>query len=157
MKSLQSYVLVLSQDFDSLQGLEFLLTQLRYTWVAVHSTAQAIAKMSQASPYLIILAGNQPSWSNPVHELRRRSDVRKTTIVALTDSYAPSWLYQEENPGLDGFLVKPLNRDVLTSVVQSAWARQTYGIAASYSVTHRTVDCCSASNATHAYSTRSEA
>jgi len=127
MKSPQSYVLVLSQDSDHLQGLEFLMTQLRCTWVIAHSATQAIAKISQTPPYLIILAGNQQNWSKGlVNDLRRRSDVRKVTIVALTDSHAPSWLHQEENPGLDGLLVKPLNGDVLISVMQSAWARQTF-------------------------------
>lgn len=127
MKSPQNYVLVLDQGSDY-QGLEFLMNQLKCPTVVAHSTAQAIAKVAQTPPYLIILTGNQQSWSrNLVNEFRQRASDHKTTIVALTDSHAPSWLYQEENPGLDGFLVKPLNGDVLVSVVQSAWMRQTCG------------------------------
>ncbi|HEY9638946.1 MAG TPA: hypothetical protein V6C57_00600 [Coleofasciculaceae cyanobacterium] len=126
MKSTQSYVLVLDQGSDYLQGLEFLTNQLKCPVVVAHSAAQAIARVTQTPPYLIILAGNQQSWSKKlVTEFRQRVNARKTTIVALTDSHDPSWLHQEENPGLDGFLVKPLNGDVLTSVVQSAWMRQT--------------------------------
>jgi AmiR/NasT family two-component response regulator len=159
MKSLQSYVLVFSQDSDHLQGLEFLMTQLRCTWVIAHSAAQAIAKISQAPPYLIILAGNQQSWSKSlVNEFRRRSDVGKTTIVALTDSHAPSWLHQEENPGLDGFLVKPLNGDVFISVVQSAWARQTCETANHVcGMSSSTLGCNPSNVVSHAYSSRSEA
>ncbi len=126
MKSTQSYVLVLDQGSDYLQGLEFLMTQLKCPVVVAHSATQAIARVSQTPPYLIILAGNPKNWSrNLLSEFRQRVSARKTTIVALTDFHDPSWLHQEENPGLDGFLVKPLNGDVLISVVQSAWMRQT--------------------------------
>jgi AmiR/NasT family two-component response regulator len=61
-----------------------------------------------------------------VNQFRSLADTCGITIVALTDVHAPSWLRQEENPGLDGFLVKPLNRDILSSLVQSAWIRQAY-------------------------------
>jgi AmiR/NasT family two-component response regulator len=126
MKSTQSYVLVLDQGSDYLQGLEFLMAQLKCPVVVAHSATQAIARVTQTPPYLIILAGNPQNWSRKlVNEFRQRVNARKTTIVALTDSHDPSWLHQEENPGLDGLLVKPLNGDVLTSVVQSAWMRQT--------------------------------
>jgi AmiR/NasT family two-component response regulator len=125
MKLTQSYVLVLDQGSDYLQGLECLITDLRCPLVVAHSAAQAIDRVTQTPPYLIILAGNQRNWSKKlVNEFRQRANTAKTTIVALTDSHDPSWLHQEENPGLDGFLVKPLNGDVLTSVVQSAWMRQ---------------------------------
>lgn len=162
MKSLQSYVLVFSQDSEHLQGLEFLMTQLRCRWVIAHSAAQAIAEISQASPYLIILAGNQQSWSKSlVNEFRQRSDIRKTTIVALTDSHSPSWLHQEENPGLDGFLVKPLNGDVLVSVMQSAWARQASGAVCktgySNSTAYSNSTIYSGNVMRHAYGNQSEA
>lgn len=130
MKSSKSYILVLDQDSNYLQALEFLMHQLKCPMVVAYSAAQAIATVSHTSPYLIILAGHQRHWSKSlVSEFRRRTTCGETTIVALTDSHAPSWLPQEENPGLDGFLVKPLNGEVLSSVVQSAWVRQTYSVA----------------------------
>ncbi|NJO42923.1 MAG: response regulator [Cyanobacteria bacterium CRU_2_1] len=96
--------------------------------VVASSADQAMAKAKQSPPSLIILSGNQQDWSQTLIS-RLRTIANHSggiMIVALTDSHAPSWLRQEENPGLDGFLVKPLNGDVLTSLVQSAWARQTY-------------------------------
>jgi DNA-binding NarL/FixJ family response regulator len=95
--------------------------------VVASSPDQAMARAVQAPPYLLILAGSQRSWSKAlVHDFRNIASTCGITIVALTDFHAPSWLRQDENPGVDGFLVKPLNRDVLVSLVQSAWARQTY-------------------------------
>lgn len=124
-KASRSYVLVIDQDSDHLQALEFLMHQLKCPMVVARSADQAVAKASQFPPYLIILAGSQQHWSHGlVNEFRKQASTQKTTIVALTDSHAPSWLPQEENPGLDGFLVKPLNGEVLSSVVQSAWVRQ---------------------------------
>ncbi|MFE4104795.1 hypothetical protein [Almyronema epifaneia] len=89
---------------------------------------QAIAQVDQSVPYLIILGGNRQTWSQPlIDELRRKAKSQAdVTIVALTDSSDPSWLHREDNPGLDGFLVKPLSGDVLASLVQSAWAKQSY-------------------------------
>lgn len=82
-------------------------------------------KAQQIPPCLVILAGNPYSWSHGVvHRFRSVGDRCSMTIVGLTDFHAPSWLRQEENPGLDGFLVNPLNQDVLKSLLQSAWARQ---------------------------------
>ncbi len=127
MKLSQSYVLVLDQQSDDVQLLESLLGKLRCPVVVARSTDQAVASMSQSAPYLIILTGNHQSWSQTlVNDLRGIVKACGVTIVALTECHAPSWLHQEENPGFDGLLVKPLSGDVLTSVIQSAWARQNY-------------------------------
>lgn len=128
MKSSQSYVLVLDQDSRHLQVLGTLLHQLKYPMVVVRSVDQAMAKASQMPPSLIILSGNQQSWSQTSIEKLRNVANRSNniTIVALTDFHSPSWLRQEENPGLDGFLVTPLNSEVLSSLLQSAWVRQVY-------------------------------
>ncbi|HEY9624732.1 MAG TPA: hypothetical protein V6C78_30680 [Crinalium sp.] len=130
MKSCQSYVLVLEQHPDDWQTLEMLLKPLRCSVVVTNSIDQAIAKISQEPPYLVILTGSHQNWSYTlVKALRAQANAVHVTIVALTDVHAPSWQYQEENPGLDGFLVKPLSRDVVTSLVQSAWARRVYSLA----------------------------
>jgi AmiR/NasT family two-component response regulator len=123
----QNYILVLDQGSDDLQIIEALLGHLRCPLVVTSSLEQAITRAQQAPPYLLILIGDQQDWSKPlVNQFRSLADTCGITIVALTDVHAPSWLRQEENPGLDGFLVKPLNRDILSSLVQSAWIRQAY-------------------------------
>lgn len=125
MKLPQAYVLVLDQQSTDLQMLQALLRHLRCSVVVATSEDQAVARASQTPPCLVILSGNRQNWSQSlVSKLRHLTTTSGATIVALTDFHAPSWLPQEENPGLDGYLVKPLNGDVLTSLVQSAWARQ---------------------------------
>lgn len=128
MKPLQSYVLVLDQDSRNLQVLGSILQQLKCPMVVAQSVDQAMAKASRVSPYLIILSGNQQNWSETSIKKLRNVASRSgcITIVALTDCHSPSWSHQEEYPGLDGFLVKPVDSDVLISLVQSAWVRQTY-------------------------------
>jgi AmiR/NasT family two-component response regulator len=127
MEQLQNYILILGEGSDDLQIIETLLGHLRCPIVVATSPEQAMAKASQVPPYLLILIGDQQDWSKPLlHQFRSLANARGITIVALTDVHAPSWLRQEDNPGVDGFLVKPLNQDILSSLVQSAWVRQTY-------------------------------
>jgi CheY-like chemotaxis protein len=129
MKSPRNYVLVLGRQSDDLLGLESLLKRLRCSVAIASSEAQAMDQVSQDPPYLVILAGNHQNWSQAlVHRLRNLGKASSITIVALTDSHTPSWLTQEENPGFDGFLVKPISGDILSSLIHSARARQTYSV-----------------------------
>jgi AmiR/NasT family two-component response regulator len=121
----QNYILIYGHGTDDLQAIESLLGHLRCPLVVTHSVEQAMARATQAPPYLLILTGSQQSWSKTlVNQFRSLADACGITIVALTEVHAPSWLRQEDNPGVDGFLVKPLNCDILSSVIQSAWIRQ---------------------------------
>ncbi len=125
MKSALSYVLLLSQQAEDLHGLEPLLGRLRCSVEIVTSPDQAVDRVYRNPPCLMIVQGNYKIWSQKlVRKLRAIADVDNITLIALTDAHAPSWLHQEENPGFDGFLVKPLSSDVLFSLIQSASARQ---------------------------------
>jgi CheY-like chemotaxis protein len=127
MKSSHRYVLVLDSDSDTLQRLESILRWIHCPMATASSLEQAIAKINDVLPSLIILSGSQTKWSKSLlHKLRpgQQDTMPDVMIVALTDSHATSWVKQEENPGFDGFLVKPLSPDVVSSLVQSAWARQ---------------------------------
>lgn len=89
-----------------------------------HSADQAVARIEQGIPYLVILSGAHQNWS-PAFVDRLRETVKPlgTTIVALTQSHEPSWSPQEDHPGIDGFLVEPLSQDVLNLLVKSAVAK----------------------------------
>lgn len=118
-----SYVLLLAEQAEELFGLASLLEKLRFTVEIAHSAEQAIAKVSHTAPCLMILQGNR--WSSTfVQELRTLANSQRMMLVVLTDCHAPSWLHQDQNPGFDGYLVKPLSSDVLSSLVQSASVRQ---------------------------------
>lgn len=118
-----NYVLLLSQRRDELYGLESLLGRLKFRVQIADSIEHAVATVRQAPPCLVILYGND--WSElPLQRLRAIADSESITLVVLTDCHMPRWLYQDQNPGFDGFLVKPLSSDILSSLVQSASARQ---------------------------------
>lgn len=126
MKLPQSCVLVLEQQPDDLLLLKTLLEGLRCPMLVAASPDQVMDRACQSHPCLVILSGNYQDWSPTlIHQLRSIKNLDRVTIVALTDPNSPRWLRHEEHPGLDGFLVKPLNLEVVMSLVQSAWARQT--------------------------------
>jgi CheY-like chemotaxis protein len=128
MEPSQSYVLVVDQEANDIHILESLLKCLSCSVVVVNSAEQAMMFASQDTPYLVIWISNYLGGAHQfVHQLRDQANHRSQPammIVALTDIGAPSWLQQDENPGFDGFLVKPISGEILSSVVQSAWVRQ---------------------------------
>jgi AmiR/NasT family two-component response regulator len=126
MKRSRSYVLVFENQSDDLHILQSLLERMCCPFMVTDSTSHMLQAVSEAPPCLVILAGEHQHWSTTVvNQLRSITGIGASTIVALTDIHAPSWPRQEDNPGLDGFLVKPLDREVLASLVQSARVRQT--------------------------------
>lgn len=125
MKASQGYILVVDQQSEDLQVVKSILSRLSCSVFIAESSEQAVAQARQADPYLVILSGNNPCWSKAlVCRLRQTINTNGVTIVALTDSSNPSWSHQEDHPGLDGFLVKPLSKDVLSSLVESAIVKQ---------------------------------
>lgn len=127
MSKKHSYILVLDTQRQELGGVHTLLTQLRCPVFIAGTAEQAVDKVRQLPPYLVILIGDGQNWSQTlIRQLRQSGSSHSMTIVALTDSTSPRWGHQEDNPGLDGFLVKPLSGDVLTSLVESALAKQSW-------------------------------
>ena len=120
-----SYVLVL--DPHRLHGADAhpLEAELQYPVFVASSTEQAVSRVSQGVPSLVILVGNNfQDWSQPlVNQLRQHDQAPDMTIVALTDSASPQWNYSEDTPGLDGLLVQPLSMEILRSLVEWAFAR----------------------------------
>ncbi len=125
MPSTQSDILLLAKQSREVSVLSSLLKYSHYTVASMNSEEQAIAQIERKPPFLIILAGDTQHWSQPLlKELRHVANVHRITLVALTDFHTPHWRHQDENPGFDGFLVYPLSGEVLSSLVQSAHARQ---------------------------------
>lgn len=127
MDRLKEYVLLFCEESEDLQALESLLCRLSCPVAIANSEDQAMAKASQDLPFLVILTDTRRDHAPGfVRQLRRQPTVCGPTIVLLTEPHAPWWLPQEDNPGFDGYLVKPLAVDVLISLIESAWARQSY-------------------------------
>jgi DNA-binding response OmpR family regulator len=123
----RSHVLVIGHPSEDLQPLLGILNRLCCSTDVAVSVEQVMLKVKQRLPHLVILSDNHhhDAPAGLVRDLRSLKNSRCSTIVALTDCHSPSWMPLEDVPGIDGFLVKPLNIDVLTSLVQSALARQT--------------------------------
>ncbi|MBD2019868.1 response regulator [Leptolyngbya sp. FACHB-36] len=120
------YILLLAKQPYQVRILASILGRSDYSVAIANSEEQAVAQTVQHPPFLIILAGEHHNWSQAMlRELRTHANLHHITLVALTDFHAPSWIHQEENPGFDGFLVNPISSEILSSLVQSAYARQT--------------------------------
>jgi DNA-binding NarL/FixJ family response regulator len=118
-----TYILLLAPQLEELDGLESLLQQVALDVEIVHTADQALAKVSQKPPCLIILQEHLRSEA-AIHQLRTIANADRITLVIVTETDSPSWLHQEQRPDVDGFLVKPLSSDVLFSLIHSASARQ---------------------------------
>jgi len=129
MNQAHGYVLILDPNERSHPDGSGVYAQLnRPVYVAV-SLDQAVAQAETNPPCLVILMGSDdhPHWTQPlVRRLRQVNRTLHTTIVALTDSGSPHWDHQEDSPGVDGFLVRPLSDDVLRTLVESAFVKHQY-------------------------------
>ncbi|NET51598.1 MAG: hypothetical protein F6K09_23675 [Merismopedia sp. SIO2A8] len=126
MTNAPDYILVLEQQpSHDPQGLALLQMVWRSPLVVAHSTAQVLDSIRDIPPCLVILIGNHTRWPSQFsRQLRTEANSLGCTILALTDAAAPSWPDQSDTSIFDGFLVKPLTSDVLTSVLQTAQARR---------------------------------
>ncbi len=125
MDATSSSILLLAKHPRQVRFLMSLLGCSSFSVEIACSEEQAVVQARERPPFLIILAGDHLSWSQGLLcNLRTRAGAYPVTLVALTDFHAPSWVYQEENPGFDGFFVSPISSEVLSSLVQSAYTRQ---------------------------------
>ncbi|MEM9002552.1 MAG: hypothetical protein AAGE59_03385 [Cyanobacteria bacterium P01_F01_bin.86] len=127
MKFPQDYVLVLDEQQRRVHQSDLPLGSDRCTFVIAASAEHAVEQAKQSTPCLVILVGEDHAWfRHQVYALRHSTHATPMTIVALTESTSPNWQSEEEALDLDGFLVKPLTDDVLTSLVQSAIVKKSY-------------------------------
>lgn len=127
MTSCKDYVLILDEQQQVSPRPDLPLETDRCDVFVASSFEQAVARAKQAAPCLVILAGDDQRWvQTQVHTLRQSTQAHEATILALTESTHPNWEPHEETPDLDGFLVKPLTTEVLTSLVQSALIKREY-------------------------------
>lgn len=127
MKLSQDYVLVLDEQQRWLRQSDLPLVSDHCAFIFASSAEHAVEQARQVEPCLVILVGEDHAWfQHQVHALRHSIHSPSMTIVALTESSSPNWQPEKDVLELDGFLVKPLTNDVLTSLVQSAIVKQSY-------------------------------
>jgi len=121
------YVLVLDEQRRHLHQADLPLISERYALVVAASEQHAVEQARQAAPCLVILVGDSHTWfKSQVDALRHSTDTPPMTIVALTESTAPTWQLEKDTLEVDGFLVKPVTDEILNSLVQSAIIKQSY-------------------------------
>lgn len=121
MSTSHGYVLLLGCGSEEPHPVHALLRQHHCPVFVACSADQAVARIEQSSPYLMILSGSRQNWSPTlVHHLRQRVRPTGVTIVALTEQVDLGQLPTDEHPDLDGIFVKPVSDDVLTSLLESA-------------------------------------
>jgi DNA-binding NarL/FixJ family response regulator len=136
-------VLLLGRLCEDLHAIETLLNQLQCRVTKLQSAEQIGSHLEQqlqsAPPCLVILASSDYQWAEySALQLRQLTDqspiTSPITLVALSDRNTASTLIQPgENSAIDGYLVTPLSRAVLSTLLQSASVRQRYITSDSYS------------------------
>lgn len=124
MKQSPGYILVIGQP---LMNLTTSPTENLYTPVVTATDPeQAVAKAQAEHPHLVIISGDtHQDWSPQVaRQIRQSVQPEEVVIVSLTESSDLSWSTATESPEIDGVFVKPLSADVLSSLNESAIAKQ---------------------------------
>ncbi|MEL7332511.1 MAG: hypothetical protein AAFN12_09680 [Cyanobacteria bacterium J06560_2] len=121
MKPLQDYVLVVNPPSKAL-ATQRLAKTLSCPVVTIASPTQALDLAKSAPPYLVILSGDDDqAWSSRIaRQIRQQVQPESVLIVALTESSNCSWQPNEDNAGIDGFLVEPISAEVLDTLNESA-------------------------------------
>lgn len=89
------------------------------------SVDETLHQIQHSLPDLLILAGDAADWpSTFVTGCRTIAGDAALMILALTTSCALPWMLPKDNPGVDGFLVQPIQHGVLRLLLQSAKLRQ---------------------------------
>jgi hypothetical protein len=88
------------------------------------SVEETLGQIKQSIPDLLILAGDERHWpSTFVAGCRSIAGDAALLILALTNGSLP-WSPAQSSPGIDGFLVQPIQGGVLRLLLQSAKLRQ---------------------------------
>jgi len=126
-------VLVLEQQTNDFQRFEPLVEMLSCRMIVTHSYGEFLNHLNQSRPYLVLLVGPCQGWpADFSSRVRQLVDQFGGTVIALTentDEQASEVFLQQKDAMIDGCLVKPLNEEVLASIMHAAKARQGMGIA----------------------------
>lgn len=126
MKLPQRYILLMGKDSEVLRGLEVGLQKLECTVTIAPSLEQAIAKVSDSPPDLVLAAGTPQHYTSSSLSQLRDGD-RHCPILIFAVSHSPSYQPLTYNdPHFDGYLVNPVSEEVLNSLLQSAQAHQSW-------------------------------
>lgn len=113
-----------------IQAIETMLRQLKCDVRRLQSPEQIVNPFG-LNACLVILADRDQEWTiRAAQQLRQLAVEQSLTLVAVGDR-TNAWLSTTPHPAIDGYLVPPFSRSVLSTLVHSAAVRQ---LCYSYSV-----------------------
>lgn len=121
MGDLPRRILVVDDNVETAQSLARLLEHWQYETEVAHDGPAAIAAAQAAPPYAVLLDIGLPGMDGyeVTQQLRQCPSLHKTLIVALTGFSADSDLARSREAGFDLHLVKPVEPDVLQSLLDN--------------------------------------
>jgi CheY-like chemotaxis protein len=117
-------ILVVDDNVETAQSLARLLEHWQYQTEVAHDGPAAIAAAQATPPYAILLDIGLPGMDGyeVTQQLRQHPSLHKTLIVALTGFSADGDLARSREAGFDLHLVKPVEPDVLQSLLDNPQA-----------------------------------
>jgi CheY-like chemotaxis protein len=108
-------VLIFSRDYDTCLLLKTLLEMWGYEIDLSDSLEKSLAIIEAQKPHLILLDSVLPFESHleNIRQIRRRETGQQTPIVVISGFSQPRFQNLSMEVGADGFLVKPLDFDLL--------------------------------------------
>lgn len=113
-------VLVVDDSSAVRQSVTFVLTQAGYTVTEAEDGADALNKLGDAKPDLIVTDVNMPNMDGIelVRQVRDKADFKFVPIVVLTTEAQGSKMEEGKEAGATGWIVKPFDSEKLLSVVK---------------------------------------
>jgi len=113
-------VLLVDDSRTVLMSMSAILTKSGFEVVTATDGSDALGKLDEAKPNIIISDLNMPTMDGLtfVREARKRPGVRFTPILMLTTESAQAKRQEAKAAGATGWLVKPVGPEELISVIR---------------------------------------
>jgi len=116
---MSGYILAVDDDADVVGLVEIILDQAGYTVCTAHDGGQALAKIAESRPDLVVLDLMMPEMSgfSVLRNLRSRPETSTIPVLILTARSTQTDTADAFSLGADVFLAKPFEPEVLIEFV----------------------------------------
>ena len=114
------HVLVVDDSSAVRQSVSFVLTQAGYSVAEAEDGVQAMDKLGDPKPDLIVTDVNMPNMDGIelVRKVRDQDETKYVPVVVLTTESQDSRMEEGKSAGATGWIVKPFDSDKLLNVVR---------------------------------------
>jgi DNA-binding response OmpR family regulator len=130
----QAKILIVDDDQDIRDSLQFTLENRQYTAITAGDIAEGMEKIRAEKPDLVILDVMMRTWTDGfdmARELRKDDDLKDILILMLTGVKDQTGIDFKSTAGdptwcpVDGFLEKPVEANILLAEVEKLLSRKT--------------------------------